>query len=162
MLLRGLIQISLTDMAVIPSNPRPGSAFSITLTVTNIGTSTAYAAYAIPAIQGLPIRVFGPRSVYIGNIEPNLPTTFTVNLQLENTTDKTLELPIHLSYLDNLRTPYNLTLTVPIEAGSQPPIQVQPAQRGLGILEHPLLILGAAGAIAALIGALALRRRRAT
>ncbi len=159
MLLRGLIEISLTDMAVIPSNPRPGSAFSITLTVTNTGTSTAYAAYAVPSIQGLPLRAFGPRSVYIGNIEANLPTTFTVNLQMENTTEKAFELPIHLSYLDNLRTPYTITLTIPIQVGT-PATQVQTTQRRPGILEHPLFILGAVGLSAILVGILFLRRRR--
>ncbi|MEM2893747.1 MAG: hypothetical protein QW486_06360 [Candidatus Bathyarchaeia archaeon] len=160
MLLRGLIEISLTDMAVIPSNPRPGSAFSITLTVTNTGTSTAYAAYAVPSIQGLPLRAFGPRSVYIGNIDANLPTTFTVNLQMENTTVKAFELPIHLSYLDNLRTPYTITLTIPIQVGAQ--AATQTPQRSPGILEHPLFILGAAGLSAILVGILLLRRRRRT
>lgn len=158
MLLRGLIEISLTDMAVIPSNPRPGSAFSITLTVTNTGTSTAYAAYAVPSIHGLPVRAFGPRSVYIGNIDANLPTTFTVNLQMENTTEKAFDLPIHLNYLDNLRTPFNVTLIIPIQVGAQ--VTPQTVQRGPGILEHPLLTIGAIGLIAALLGLLLLRRRR--
>jgi hypothetical protein len=159
-LLRGLIEISLTDLAVIPSNPRPGSAFSITLTVTNTGTSTAYAAYAIPSIQGLPLKAFGPRSVYIGNIEANLPTTFTINLQMENTTEKAIELPILLNYLDNLRTPHTVTLTVPIQVGAQTASQTQTTQRSPGILEHPLPIIGAAGLTALLIGLLLIRRRR--
>ena len=85
-LLRGFIDISLTDTAVIPSAPTLGSPFSITITITNVGTSAAYAAYAIPDLKGLPLRSFSPRSVYVGNIETNLPTTITINLQLENTT----------------------------------------------------------------------------
>ena len=114
LLLRGLIDMSLTDFAVIPSKPRSGSPFSITITVTNIGTSTAYAAYATPSLKDLPLKPFGPRSTYIGNIEVNLPTTFTINLQLESTSETRLTLPITLSYMDNLRTAHQVTFNIPI------------------------------------------------
>jgi len=114
-LLRGLIEISLTDFAVIPSTPRSGSPFSITVTITNIGTSTAYAAYAASDLEGLPLSTFGPKSTYIGNIETNLPTTFTVNLQVGNTTNTSITLPVTLRYMDNLRSLHNITFQIPID-----------------------------------------------
>jgi len=114
-LLRGLIEISLTDFAVIPSTPRSGSPFSITVTITNIGTSTAYAAYAVADLEGLPLSTFGPRSTYIGNIETNLPTTFTVNLLVGNTTETSMKLPVTLRYMDNLRSLDNVTFEIPID-----------------------------------------------
>jgi len=139
-LLRGFIVLSLTDVAVIPSTPSPGGPFSITITVTNIGTSTAYATYAMPVIEGLPLSTFGPKSVYIGNIEVNLPTTFTINLQLGNTTEKNITLPITLSYMDNLRTAHNVTFNIPIEIAPRTGIQ-QPVgpQRRVEILGLPIV-----------------------
>ncbi len=158
-LLRGLIEITLTDQVVIPAEPRMGSPFSATITITNIGTSTAYAADASPALANLPIKTFGPQSVYIGNIELNLPTTFTINLLLENTTDAEFLLPVTLTYMDNLRAPYNITFTIPIAVyqGSNtspetPQDSPVPPFRGL--------LLGVGGvAIAAVVIVILWRRR---
>jgi len=129
MLLRGLIEISLTDLAIIPNTPRPENPFSITFTVTNIGTSKAYAASTVPYLEGLPASTFGPKSVYIGDIEMNLPTTFTVNLQLESTTMTSMVLPVTLSYMDNLRSLHYVTfnVTVSIDQTSEP---VEPSTSG--------------------------------
>jgi hypothetical protein len=129
MLLRGLIEISLTDFAIIPNTPRPENPFSITFTVTNIGTSKAYAASTVPYLEGLPASTFGPKSVYIGDIEMNLPTTFTVNLQLESTTMTSMVLPVTLSYMDNLRSLHYVTfnVTVSIDQTSEP---VEPSTSG--------------------------------
>ena len=104
LLLRGFIDISLTDVTIIPSSPRMGSSFSITMTVTNIGTSAASAAYAIPSLENLPLSSFGSKSSYIGNVEINSPITFTLNLQANNSTMKDIVLPVTLKYMDNLRT----------------------------------------------------------
>lgn len=113
-LLRGLIDISLTDRVVIPAEPRVGNPFSATITVTNVGTSTAYAASAAPDLANLPLKTFGPASVYIGNIDLNLPTTFTINLLLDNTTATEILLPVTLTYMDNLRQPYTIVFTIPV------------------------------------------------
>ncbi|RLI38717.1 hypothetical protein DRO66_00830 [Candidatus Bathyarchaeota archaeon] len=113
-LLRGLIDISLTDQVVIPSETRIGSPFSATVTITNIGTSTAYAASASPELENLPVKTFGPKSVYIGDIKLNLPTTFTINLQLENTTENEIIIPVTLTYMDNLRKTYETIFNIPV------------------------------------------------
>ena len=162
MLLRGFIEISLTDEAVIPSTPRIGGPFSITMTVTNIGTSTAYAAYAIPDLEDLPLKTFGPKSVYIGNIELNLPTTFTVNLQLENTTESRITLPVTLRYMDNLRSLHNVTFSVPIDVAPQTGSSSQTSQPGRHFLGDPLTTVGitAAVAVTAVIIVIAVKRRR--
>jgi hypothetical protein len=118
-LLRGLIDISLTDQVVIPSAPRIGSPFSATITITNIGTSTAFAASASPEIENLPLKTFGPKSVYIGDIKLNLPTTFTINLQLENTTEHEIIIPVTLSYMDNLRKTYETTFNIPVSISQE-------------------------------------------
>jgi uncharacterized membrane protein len=112
-LLRGFIEISLTDLVVIPSQPVSGSPCSITVTVTNIGTSIASAAYAIPSLEGLPLTSYAKTS-YIGNIGINDPTTFTISLQVESTTVESVTLPVTLLYMDNLRTLHNVTFSVPL------------------------------------------------
>jgi hypothetical protein len=159
-LLRGLIDISLTDQVVIPSEPRVGSPFSATITVTNIGTSTAYAASASPELENLPLKTFGPKSVYIGNIDLNLPTTFTINLQLDNTTDPEILLPVTLTYMDNLRKPYAIVFTIPVtlapetnESSGTTPGPLLPPFRGT-------LILVGLAAIAAVSIVVLWRRKR--
>ena len=154
MLLRGVIEMSLTDFAIIPNTPRAEGPFSITFTVTNTGTSRAYAASAVPYLEGLPVSTFGPKSVYIGDIEINLPTTFTLNLQLEGTTETSIVLPVTLSYMDNLRSLQNVTfnISVSIDQTSKPS---QPSASGDRVTLFGLPILLWAGiavvAIAAVI-----------
>lgn len=159
-LLRGFIEISLTDVAVIPSTPRMGGPFSITITVTNVGTSTAYAAYAVPALEDLPLKAFGPKSVYIGNIELNLPTTFTVNLQLENTTVRAIVLPVTLRYMDNLRSQHNVTFNVPINVAPQTSSTSQTSQRGGYLPEDLLITAGIATVAVVAVVIVVLKRRR--
>lgn len=158
MLLRGLIDLSLTDVAVIPSPATSGRPFSVTLTVTNVGTTGAAAAYAIPVMEGLPVRPLGPRSVYIGSIDLNLPTAFTLNLQLDNTTQRAITLPVVLNYMDNLRTLYNVTLSVPISIVQQSTSPQPVTQPGLTLLS-PIVLLAIAAVIVIVI-VLVLRRRR--
>lgn len=159
-LLRGSIDISLTDAAVIPSTPSSGSPFSITITVTNIGTSTAYAAYAIPLLEDLPLKPFGPKSTYIGNIETNFPTTFTVNLQVENTTSKSITLPVTLSYMDNLRSLDNVTFNIPIIITGQTDSPSQPTQNVRYFSGMGLLIIGIVAIIAVAIVIIVVKRLR--
>jgi len=163
-LLRGLIEVSLTDLAVIPSAPVPGSPFSITMTVTNVGTTAAYAASGMPVLEGLPLKTFGPKSVYIGNIEANLLTTFTLNMRLENTTAKEITLPVVLSYMDNLRSLHNVTFSVPIEIGVPKGSSPGPGQWGFEILGIPLnsfVVVIAVVAVTA-VAVIVLRRRGKT
>ena len=160
-LLRGLIEISLTDIAIIPATPVVGSPFSITITVTNIGTTTAYAAYAIPSLEDLPLRTFGPISTYIGNIEINLPTTFTINLQLLNTTQSRITLSVTLSYLDNLRTTHAATFNVQVNVGSPTGSSSQTIEQRRLLLPVSGLFIGiAAVVITAVVLILVLKRRR--
>jgi len=161
-LLRGLIEISLTDFAVIPSTPRSGSPFSITVTITNIGTSTAYAAYAVADLEGLPLSTFGPRSTYIGNIETNLPTTFTVNLLVGNTTETSMKLPVTLRFMDNLRSLDNVTFEIPIDVlGPSTSGSSSPAGSGIGtFLGVPGLGIFIAVAIVAVAAAIIWKWRK--
>jgi hypothetical protein len=148
-------------MIVIPSQVQPGSLFSVILTVTNVGTSIAYTAYATPIAKDLPLRITGSRSAYIGNIETNLPTTTTISLQMGNTTESRVTLPIIVSYLDNLRSLHNITINVPIPiipATSSSP--TNPGTRPiLSFISVPLLVV-AIVVIGGVVFVLLRRRRR--
>jgi len=118
----------------------------------------------MPVLEGLPLKTFGPKSVYIGNIEANLLTTFTLNMRLENTTAKEITLPVVLSYMDNLRSLHNVTFSVPIEIGVPTGSLPRPGQGGFEILGIPLstfVIVIAVVAVTA-VAVIGLRRRGKT
>jgi hypothetical protein len=163
MLLRGFIELTLTDVAIIPASPRPNTPFSITITITNVGTSTAYAIYATPILENLPIQPFGSRSVYIGNIDVNTPTTFTINLQLLNTTLTQVKLPVVLRYMDNLRNISEKTFEITINISPTTSTTTTTTQsRGtfISILTSPLTIISIIAIIVIVSGVLIMRRRR--
>ena len=157
-LLRGFIDLKMVDYAVVPKKPSPGQPFSVTVTLTNTGTSTAYAAYAFPITKKLPIDTFGPKSVYIGNIEVNIPTTFTLNLMLHNTTAASMEIPVMITYMDNLRSLHNVTynLHVEISHSSAPKEKVEEGRSFIGLGEALLILIPVAAII---VGAFLLVRR---
>lgn len=159
-LLRGLIDVSMTDRVVIPAEPRVGNPFSATITVTNVGTSTAYAASASPDLTNLPLRTFGPASVYIGNIDLNLPTTFTINLLLDNTTASEILLPVTLTYMDNLRKPYTIIFTIPVTIAPAADESSGTSQGSTGLPFRGTLISVGLVAIVAISAVVLWRRRR--
>lgn len=156
LLLRGFIDISLTDVTVIPASPRMGSPFSITMTVTNIGTSAASAAYAIPSLENLPLSSFGSKSSYIGNIEINSPITFTLNLQANNSTVKDIVLPVTLKYMDNLRTIHEENFSVSFQL--LPPVKTDTSTNNTSG-NNNLLIYSVAGIVGLIIIIVLWRRR---
>lgn len=162
-LLRGEIQIYLADIILIPSVPVSGRPFSITITLINTGSSPAYASYAVPLIEGLPVTQLGPHATYLGSMEANTQTSFTVNLQLQNTTRTSLEIPIILNYMNNLRSQYNTTFTVPITIQATPGTTPAPSPAPAQPLTFPIsviavLVLSAVGVVLGL--ALVIRRSR--
>lgn len=164
LLLVGVIQIYLADIMLIPSSPVSGTPFSITVTLINTGTSTAYASYVVPMIEGRPLTQLGPHATYLGNIEANAQTYFTINLQLWNTTWTSMDLPIELHYIDNLRSEYNTSFTVPITIQAAPGTTTVTSQTTtlqfptLPISAIIVLALLAVGAV--LVVALVVRRSR--
>jgi hypothetical protein len=117
MVSRGIIDIKVTDFTTIPERPSPGQIFSVTVTLTNMGTITASAVTATP-VQTQNIRVFGSRSIFIGDMQVNSPTAFTVTLITSNNTSPgRYEIPIQLTYYDNLRTLYTVNISIPVLIG---------------------------------------------
>lgn len=127
MLSQGFIELKTTDYSTIPQQPSPGQIFSLTATVTNVGTITASAMTAVASLpQGF--TTFGFQSLFIGDVPVNTPTTFTLSLLVSNgTKEGTYQIPVSLTYLDNLRKPSLVTFSFPVtivkgstNAGSTP------------------------------------------
>lgn len=160
---RGIIDLKVTDFAVIPERPSPGQIFSITVTLTNQGTITASAVTATP-LQTQDIRIFGSRSVFIGDMQINSPSTFTITLITSNTTRPgRYEVPIQISYYDNLRTMYTINISIPIIIGGfQQTTTRTPAQEqgpGFGFINAQLIYYLVIAVASFVIGIYAGRRR---
>jgi uncharacterized repeat protein (TIGR01451 family) len=112
LLSQGLIDIKFVDSTILPETPRLGQIFSITVTMTNIGTITASAITATPDIpQGF--KIFGSKSFFLGDVQTNSPTTFTISLQVDsNTKPGNYSIPVRITYYDNLRNPLSVTMNL--------------------------------------------------
>lgn len=160
---RGIIDIKVTDFTIIPERPSPGQIFSITVTLTNQGTITASAVTATPIVTQN-IRVFGSRSVFIGDIQVNSPSTFTITLITSNSTPPgRYEIPIQITYYDNLRTLYTVNISIPVLiVGGQQNTVTRPIQQGgpIEFLDIQWIYYIAAAIISLVIGIYIGRRFR--
>jgi hypothetical protein len=123
LLSRGVIDLKLVDYSVIPDTPYPGQIFSITATLTNMGTITASAVTATPNLTSA-FTIFGATSVFVGDVLVDNPVTFTLSLQVSNETmPGPRDIVIELSFLDNLRSPLsvNEAIAVSVIEKPQPP-----------------------------------------
>lgn len=160
---RGIIELRVTDYTVIPEIPSPGQVFSVTVTLTNQGTITASAVTATP--QQVPgFRIFGSRSVFIGDMQVNSPTTFTITLIALNTTSPgRYEIPVQLTYYDNLRTLNTINISIPVVIGSGARTATIPASQAgsiaVGISSYLWIYVALAAAIAFVAGFYVGRRR---
>ncbi len=111
---QGIIELKIVDIATLPEQPVPGQIFSATITITNVGTIAASSVTVAPKLpEGF--RMFGSKSVFIGDMQVNTPATFTLSIQALNTTKpQTYQIPIIITYYDNLRNQHNMTLNLTI------------------------------------------------
>jgi len=141
LLARGLIDIKVTNIAIAPETVTSGSPFSVSVTITNIGTTTAFGVSA--TIEQAPwFRIIGRQTVFIGDVQVNVPASFTMSFIALNITQPTVigsisitqrptnmtrpfnitrpsggiqpTIKVTLSYMDNLRTRHIQTLEIPI------------------------------------------------
>ncbi len=119
LLLRGKADLRVIDYVVIPTTVNVGQTFSVSLTLINVGVIPTYSTFVSPVIAGLPIRsLTEERAIYLGNIDVGSTTAATITLQLMNTSERIIRLPVVISYLDNLRTPKNVTTELIIRVGT--------------------------------------------
>ncbi|MEM0504487.1 MAG: hypothetical protein QXT01_00030 [Sulfolobales archaeon] len=119
LLLRGKADLRVIDYVVMPTTVSVGQTFSVSLTLINVGVTPAYSTFVSPLLTGLPVRsLTEERTIYLGNIDVGSTTATTITLQLMNTSERMIRLPILISYLDNLRTPHNITTELIIRVGA--------------------------------------------
>ncbi len=114
LLTTGIINITSSSLTLSPSTPSPGSIFSISLVLTNTGTSSASAVTA--AI--VPTRGFSPysgNSVFVGSIgaDSQVPVTLTLTSS-PDTQNGVYSIPIRINYLNSIRQNVSQEITVPV------------------------------------------------
>lgn len=137
---QGIIELKVIDTTVLPEKPSQGQIFSATITITNVGTVTASSVTVLPQLpQGF--RMFGSKSIFVGDMQVNVPTTFTLSIQALNTTEpKTYSIPVTITYYDNLREPHALNLSLTVDIQEKNSVTSTTAARG-NALNLPSLTL---------------------
>ncbi len=112
----GIINMSATGITLSPSVPTPGSIFSISFILTDLGTVGASAVTAT-VMPPAGLTVFGSNSVFIGNMQVDSQTPVTLTLSASSKAGN-YTVPIAITYLNNLRQQETVTINVPVEIGS--------------------------------------------
>ncbi len=145
LLTTGIINITSSSLTLSPTVPSPGSIFSISLVLTNTGSSGASAVTAaIVPTNG--ISAYGGNSVFIGSVgaDSQVPVT------LSATTDPSMhngvyQIPIQINYLNGLRQNVSQSITVPVQILASNAINVTAirsrASGGSGLLVLVLIII---------------------
>ncbi|RLE56275.1 MAG: hypothetical protein DRJ40_05790 [Thermoprotei archaeon] len=164
-ILVGLVEFKVVDIVQMPEVVSVGKPGSVTITLVNVGTTTATATYIIP-VETEYVRPL-TRSTFIGNVQVNTPTTFTISFMIEKMPrGGVATLPLVVTYMDNLRMEHNTTITIPIKVSIAP----QHTQHSVGkearsspTPQTPLMVgvsIVVAVVLLALLYLLLLRRRR--
>jgi len=115
LLSQGLIDLQMVDYSILPEKPTIGQIFSVTVTLTNIGTIVSSAVTATPHPPS-DFKMFGSNSIFIGDMQVNTPTTFTLSILISDSTKPgRYHVPIELTYFDNLRNQYSVTRNITVD-----------------------------------------------
>ncbi len=114
----GYVNITNTGTSQLPAVATPDSVVSLTGTLLNTGSIAASAVTLIThSISG--VAVLGENSTFLGSIGTYSPTAFTVSLTLgRNIKPGTYEIPITLTYINNLNQKENEHLDLPLTVSS--------------------------------------------
>ncbi len=114
----GYIDMSVVSTAVLPAAPAPGEIFSVTSTLENTGSQTAYAATVTPVVPA-GLKNIGQNTTFIGDVATQTPTAFTMSFtSLPTSKPGKYEIPVVISYLNNLNQPSNTTLYYYVSLGA--------------------------------------------
>ncbi|MGD0510261.1 MAG: hypothetical protein ABSA33_00310 [Candidatus Micrarchaeaceae archaeon] len=111
----GIINITPSSTTLSPTTPAPGTVFSISFVLTNVGTSKASAATAT-ALPPSGFSPYGSASVFIGDMQVDTQTPVTVTLTSQSSLHSgNYIIPIRINYLNTLRQNLSTTIDVPIK-----------------------------------------------
>ncbi len=120
MLSTGIINMTPSSITISPISPTPGSIFSASFILTDIGTVGASAVTAT-ALPPAGISAYGSNSVFVGDMAADTQTPVTITLLASGSlASGAYNIPIRINYLNNLRQNQSAMINVPlrIAAGS--------------------------------------------
>lgn len=114
----GYVNISTVTTTVIPAAPTSGEIFSLTSNLDNLGSESAYAVTVTP-YPPKGIRIEGENTTFIGDIPAYTPTAFTLSfISSPSMKSGTYDIPVTLSYVNNINQKLNQTFIYTVEIGS--------------------------------------------
>ncbi len=114
----GYVDITEVSTTVLPATPTKGGIFSLTSTLNNLGSTAATAAQVtVKPPKGLTIE--GANTTFIGSLAADTPTAFTVSFKVSSSANTgTYEIPIVLTYSNNLNQRVNQTLNFSVDVSA--------------------------------------------
>lgn len=113
LIIRGSPDFVILDSYVYPPQISPGTQFSLTVSMINLGTSTAQSMIIYPK-QSKDLRPTSDEKIFIGDVAVNVPTSFTISYIAENITSGRYAISMDYSYRDSLGQTYRGTLEIPV------------------------------------------------
>ncbi|MEM1573287.1 MAG: hypothetical protein QXI49_05195 [Candidatus Methanomethylicaceae archaeon] len=114
LIIKGTPDFIILDSYVYPSQISPGLPFSLTVSMINLGTSSAQSMMIYPK-QSKNFRPISDEKIFIGDVAVNIPTSFTISYIAENITDGKYIVNVDYSYRDSLGQIYKGTLEIPVK-----------------------------------------------
>jgi hypothetical protein len=128
----GIIDISPSSITVSPETPSPGSIFSASFVLTDVGTASASAVSAT-ALPKSGISPFGSNTTFIGDMAIDSQTPVTLTLQASKTLAYgNYTIPVMITYLNALRQNMSTMIYIPIKIASNTSVSIGAAYAGKG------------------------------
>lgn len=160
-IVRGLVEIIVVDSSTFPQTITVGKAFSASINIINIGTSSAKGVIIFPQSNGNLTSASAER-IFLGDVDVNIPTSLTISYIASNITSGNYQITIPYTYKDSLGEWFNSSLSVPLRLTVSSTNETQPTESGaggiLGILAGYWWIIAVVVLVA--IAAIFLLRRR--
>jgi hypothetical protein len=113
MIIRGVVDIIVLDSSVFPSQITIGKPFSITVSIINLGTTTAQSVMIYPS-ESNGIKPVSYDKIFLGDLSVNTPSSFTISYYATNITSGRYVLNLEYTYKDNLGQSFKGILNVPV------------------------------------------------
>jgi hypothetical protein len=113
MIIRGVVNIIVLDSSVFPSQITIGKPFSITVSIINLGTTTAQSVMIYPS-ESNGIKPVSYDKIFLGDLSVNTPSSFTISYYATNITSGRYVLNLEYIYKDNLGQSFKGILNVPV------------------------------------------------
>ncbi len=153
-LVKGSVDLVILDSTTYPQKVEPGGHFSMTVTMINLGTSTAQSVIVYPSGTG-DLQPSSSDKIFLGDLAVNVPSSFTINYQPQNVSSGIYHIPVRYDYKDSLGQMNTATLDVPlqlvVEAKSSGGSQPQQSPLALVMSLWPYMVIVAAAAAGLLL-----------